>query len=355
MKVFFDARYIRPEFHDGISRYSVDVGSALHTIMPVTFLISDDRQRAFLPPKSKIIKIHRPTSIKEPFTALTLNKYAPDVVYSPMQTMGTLGRNYKLILTLMDMIYYHHRTPPKEFNPLIRLGWRAFHWTYLPQRLILNSADAIVTISHTTKDLFAKTKLTRRPVTVVPLAPKAFDNPPKVIHSQQPKNIIYMGSFMSYKNVETLIKGMRWLQGRTLHLLSRISDERERELRQLIPRGAEVIFHRGVSDEAYARLLADDAIFATASLDEGYGLPVAEAMALGVPAVVSDIPIFREVADKGGLFFDPHDPKKFAQRIAELDDPTVRRRQISAGKKHMKQYSWEASAQILKATIKSLR
>lgn len=355
MKLFFDARYIRPDFHDGISRYSASMGSALAELMPVTFLICDERQRDFLPQKAKVLVIHRPTSIKEPFTALILNKYQPDVVFSPMQTIGSFGRKFKLILTLHDMIYYRHRTPPRELPAPIRLGWRLFHLTYIPQRLVLNQSDMVVTVSETTKEQFLKAKLTKRPIVAIPSAPKLFKKPPSVIHSDLPRNIVYMGSFMTYKNVETLIKAMKWLPGRTLHLLSRISEERERELRLLIPRGAEVIFHRGVTDAEYARILADDAIFATASLDEGYGLPVVEAMALGVPVVVSDLKIFHEVTGNSALFFDPRSPRNFASRIKELDVPALRRRLVASGKKRMKQFTWQASAKALKAAIKTLR
>lgn len=39
--------------------------------------------------------------------------------------------------------------------------------------------------------------------------------------------------------------------------------------------GSEIVFHGGVSDEEYAALLADDALLVSASLDRGYGLPIA--------------------------------------------------------------------------------
>lgn len=355
MKLLFDARYIRPDFHDGISRYSASMGNALNKRMPVTFIVSDERQLDFLPKNAETIMLHKPTSYKEPFSSLILNKYQPDVVFSPMQTIGALGRQFKLILTLHDMIYYHHRTPPREHSPLLRLGWYVYHLTYLPQRLVLNRADLIVTVSETAKQQFLVARLTKRPIVAIPSAPNRFKKPPKIVQTNYPRNIIYMGSFMPYKNVETLIRAMKWLPGRSLHLLSRISDERERELRLLIPRGAEVIFHRGVSDQEYAQLLADDAIVASASLDEGYGLPIAEALSFGVPAVVSDIDIFHEVGGGGALYFNPHDPKEFVARIKELDDPTKKRRIIRAGKKHMKQFTWDVAAGSLEATIKSLR
>ena len=106
MKLFFDARYTRTDYHDGISRYSAELGNALAKLTPVTFLISEEGQKRWFPKNAEFIKIHPGTSLKEPFTALILNKYKPDVVYSPMQTIGTIGRRYTSVLTVHDLIYY---------------------------------------------------------------------------------------------------------------------------------------------------------------------------------------------------------------------------------------------------------
>ena len=353
MKLFFDARYIRTDFHDGISRYSTELGNALAKITDVTFLICDLAQVQFLPKKAKYIQIHSPASAREILTANVLNAYEPDVVFSPMQTMGSRGRNYKLILTSHDMIYYRHSTPPRNVSPLLKIGWRLYHLTYLPERAALNGADIVATVSTTVQREFEKAKLTKRPIVVIPNAPQKFHTH-KVTHTNAPKNIIYMGTFMPYKNVETLIKGMQWLPGRTLHLLSKITPARRKELTAIIPAGADVRFYGGVTDDAYEVLLADNAILASASLDEGYGIPVAEALAMGVPVVVSNIPIFHEVAAGGALYFDPKSSKKFSDRVKELDNKTVRDGIIKIGQNHISSFTWEASARALLNTIKSL-
>jgi len=355
MKLLYDARYIRTDFHDGVSRYSTELGNALAKITDVTFLISNPAQLQFLPKKAKYELIHSPTSFKEPFTALILNKLAPDVVFSPMQTMGTLGRKYKQILTTHDTLYYRHPTPPTNTNigPLLKIGWRLYHATYIPERLALNSADHVVTVSHTVKQELLDAKLTKRPITVVLNAPQKFHSH-KVVHDGIAKNIVFMGAFIPYKNAETLIKAMKWLPGRTLHLLSKITPARRKELTTLIPNGADVRFYGGVTDDEYEALLANNAILASASLEEGYGLPVAEALAFEVPAVISDTPIFHEVAGNGALYFDPTQPKQFADRVKQLDDPVVMQRLIAEGKKHISTYSWDTSAKTLLGAIKSI-
>lgn len=353
MKLFFDARYIRTDFHDGISRFSTELAAEVAKRADVTFLICDDAQVSFLPKNAHTLKIHRPTSAREPFTALILKRYAPDVVFSPLQTMGSLGRTFKLILTSHDMIYYHFRTPPRQFNPLLRLGWRLYHLTYLPQRHALNSADLVVTVSETTKQEFLNTRLTKRPIVVVPNAPRRLSNTPAAL-SQAPRSLVYMGSFMAYKNVETLVEALRFLPDHTLHLLSRISPTRKAELKDRAPRGARIVFHNGVSDDEYAALLQSEAILVSASQYEGYGLPVAEGLALGVPAVLSDIPIFHEVAGDGALFAPATDARAFAHHISSLDDKTTRNALAKKGKAHIAQYSWADSADRLVKAAESL-
>lgn len=353
MKLFFDARYTRTDFHDGISRYSAELGNALLKLTPVTFLISEEGQKKWFPANAEFITIHPGTSAKEPFTALILNKYKPDVVYSPMQTIGTMGRKYKSILTVHDLIYYRHNKPPRFLPLSVRVGWRVYHTSYWPQRLLLKGADLITSVSKTSADDVKQAKMTTKPISVIYNAPQNFNTYP-VRHEDIIKNIVYMGSFMPYKNAETLIKGMEFLPGRTLHLLSKVNPMRKQELEKLIPANASVIFYNGVSDDTYEKLLSDNAVLASASLDEGYGIPVADAIAMGVPTVISDMPVFHEVGGEGATYFDATSPEAFAGAVKQLDDTSYRDQQIALGKAHIAKFSWDASARQLLDDIKSL-
>lgn len=356
MKLFFDARFIRTDYHDGVSRYCTELGNALARRTSVTFIISSKAQLHFLPPDASYVKLHGTTSAKEPLSSLFLNRHKPDVVVSPLQTLGSVGRKFKLVLTLHDMIYYKHRTPPPFLNAALKIGWRAYHLTYFPQRITLNGADIIATVSETSKKEIVDAKLTKRPVIVVPNAARDLSPLLKkpVRLTVPPKNLVYMGAFIPYKNAETLIKGMEWLPGRTLHLLSKIGAKRKAQLEKLIPEGADVVFHGGVSDEQYANLLADSALLVSASKAEGYGLPVAEAQCLGVPAVVSDLEIFREVGGNGALYFDPDNPMDFASKVLKLDDPELVQKLSAESKRQVQKFSWDDSAKSLLSAIKSL-
>lgn len=358
MKLFFDARYIRTDFPDGISRYSSELAEALVKQHPVTFIVSSDEQAAKLPEGSEAVKIHKVDSWLEPFTSMRLNRFGPDVVFSPMQTMGSFGRRFKLILTLHDMIYYVHRVPPPTAKGLVRPIWRLFHMAYWPQRLVLNRADAVATVSQTAREEIARAKLTKRPLIVVSNAARDLTPLLKAPVTQldtPPKNLVFMGTLLPYKNAETLIAMMKFLPGRTLHLCSKVSPSRKSELQKLLPRGADVVFHNGVSDEQYAALLANDAIMASASRAEGFGLPLAEALQLGVPAVISDRPYFREIAgDDGAVFADPNDAENFAQAVQSLDELKVRKEKIAAGQTAVGRFSWDESAKVLLAECRRL-
>jgi glycosyltransferase involved in cell wall biosynthesis len=353
MNIFFDARWTRVDTIDGPSRYGASLATALHELHPITLIIFDKRQLRLFPKNIDYILVNHPFSPRELFIARTLNHHKADVVFSPLQVMGFWGRKYKLIFTLQDVIYYQHPQAP-TFLPLpARIIWRLFHIVYWPQRLLLNRADRIVTVSHTSKKYIQQLHLTKQPISVVYNAPLEIKNPPKPPKTPN-KDIVYMGSFMPYKNVELLIAGMKDLPEYTLHLLSKISPERKTELEKLIPKGAKVKFWNGISDEDYLHLLVGASVLATASRSEGFGLPIIEAMSLGVPVVCSDIEIFHEVGGDAALYFSPDSTVEFSQKVHQLEDIQLRTKVIELGKKQASRFNWRTSAQTLLDIIHKL-
>ena len=349
MKILIDARFTRTDHHDGISRYGAGLIEALSHRAEVTMLIHDRRQLALLPDVPHVL-INSPLSPAELFVARRINRLNADAVFCPMQTMGSFRRRYPLVLTLHDLIYYQNRTPPGFLPPPVRVLWRLYHLAYWPQRLLLNRADVVATISETTRALMQRHRLTRRPIRIVGNAPQPGARP-RSLETPPEKSLLYMGSFMPYKNVETLLSGMAGLPDYTLHLLSRITPQRQRELEALVPAGATVVFHNGVTDDDYERLLRSATALVTLSRAEGYGLPVIEAMALGTPVIAADTPIFREVGGTAALYVDPDSPEKFARAVRTLDDPLRWKDASSAGRTQADTYSWKTSADSLMGAL----
>ncbi len=349
MKIVIDCRYVRFPRHDGISRFTAGLVGALRDQLAETealeLLISDERQLAMLPGGLPWHLVSGPTSPREPFVARQVNRQSPDVVFSPMQTMGALGRRYPLVLTLHDLIYYAHPTPPRDLPWPVRLGWRLYHLAWWPQRMLLNRADSVVTVSETTRALMVAKRLTKRSITVVP---NAADRPAVVAPRVRPSGIelVYMGSFMPYKGVDTLVAALHQLPGARLHLLSRIRPAERERFEAVAPAGSLVV-HDGVSDDEYAELLDQATALVTASHDEGFGIPLVEAMGRGTPVVVSDIPIFREIGGQTALYAAVGDADDFAARITELLAAGEWERRSAAAPAEAARFDWSRSAAVL--------
>lgn len=341
LRIGIDCRYVRIGRHDGISRFTAGIAAHLPDRHDHVLLVSDERQLGSLPADLPWELVPAPTDAGEPLVARHVNRLGLDAVFSPMQTMGSRGRRYALVLTLHDLIYYRNRTPPREFSWPLRLGWRAFHLAWWPQRLLLNGADGVVTVSGTTAGLIAEHRLTHRPVTVAynaadPAEPRAADGP-------RERSLVYMGSFMPYKNVETLaaalpLLGPDW----TLHCMSRVSAADRDRLERLAP-GGSIVFHDGASDEEYLSVLRSATALATASYDEGFGIPLVEAMGVGTPVVVSDIPIFREIGGEVAEYFDPSSPSAVAAAVRRLEARWDAASQASVAQ--AARFRWEDSAE----------
>lgn len=349
MKIVVDCRYVRFPRHDGISRFTAGIVGALRGLLAehesLELLISDERQLAMLPQGLPWHLVSGPTSPREPFVARQVNRVSPDVVFSPMQTMGAFGRRYSLVLTLHDLIYYAHPTPPRDLPWPVRLGWRLYHLAWWPQRLLLNRADAVVTVSETTRVLMRQHRLTKRSITVVP---NAADRPAVVARRERPSGIelVYMGSFMPYKGVETLVEALHSLPGARLHLLSGIRAADRERFEAAAPSGALVV-HDGVSDEEYSALLEGATALVSASHAEGFGIPLVEAMGRGTPVVVSDIPIFREIGGETALYATAGDAGSFAAAVSQLLQPGEWERRSAAAPAEAARFEWGRSAEVL--------
>lgn len=352
MKIVFDCRYTRIGRHDGISRYGSRLVEELSKLHPVTMLISDKRQLELLPDLPWELATS-PTAAIEPFVALQVNRLSPDVVFTPMQTMGPFRRKYALVTTVHDLIYYKHPTPPRNLPWAVRVMWRIYHLTWAFQRALLNRADAHITDSHSTRDQMIEHRLTKNPISVVTLGTDGADDY-AVRTAPTSRELVYMGSYMPYKNVELIARALHQLPGYTLHLMSRADDTVKAQLIALAPESS-LIFHNGASDEVYAETLSRATALVSASRDEGFGLPQVEAMVLGTPVLLSDIPIFREISGPAGGFFDPDEPDELAREVRALEDSAVWQLRSSAARARSADFTWAKGAaalsQVLQDTV----
>jgi glycosyltransferase involved in cell wall biosynthesis len=103
-----------------------------------------------------------------------------------------------------------------------------------------------------------------------------------------------------------------------------------------------------VTDEHLPALYSAASVFAFPSLYEGFGLPPLEAMACGVPVVVSNTSSLPEVVGDAAELIDPTDVDELAAAILKvLDFDSVRHRLINQGQLRAQGFSWRTAAQQL--------
>jgi glycosyltransferase involved in cell wall biosynthesis len=102
-----------------------------------------------------------------------------------------------------------------------------------------------------------------------------------------------------------------------------------------------------VTEEEYLELLANATALLTASRQEGFGIPLVEAMRVGTPIAVSDIPVFHEIGGDAALYFPTDDPDAVADAVLTLADEGEWVRRSRAVVAQSRQFSWEASAKTL--------
>jgi len=109
---------------------------------------------------------------------------------------------------------------------------------------------------------------------------------------------------------------------------------------------SEVIMTGWVEESDLPCIFTGATAFVFPSKYEGFGIPVIQAMACGVPVVISDIPVLREVAGEAALYFDPNDKNDMARAITEIiGNSDLRERLVELGRKRVKEFSWEKCAE----------
>ena len=111
----------------------------------------------------------------------------------------------------------------------------------------------------------------------------------------------------------------------------------------LAPRGIMTFGH--VDRDRLVRLFQASTVFVYPSFYEGFGLPPAEALACGIPTVVSNVSSLPEVVGDAGLQVDPADAGELMAAIRNLLESPARREELRGrGLEQAKKFRWERTA-----------
>lgn len=175
--------------------------------------------------------------------------------------------------------------------------------------------------------------------------------------------VLYVGTLQRQKNLRTLLRAASaFSDGLELRIAGPCTDqERARLHAQIGALGlADCVRHEGyVSADRLRDLYANATALVLPSLIEGFGVPLLEAMAMGVPVVASDIPALREVGGDAVAFVaHPLDPGAWAIAINLLASrPDERAALIARGCERARRFSWpevaDRFALLLHASVSS--
>jgi glycosyltransferase involved in cell wall biosynthesis len=256
------------------------------------------------------------------------------------------------VTTILDVIWVHY---PEAATLL----FRAMGHTVTP--LVGRSSTRILAISQAARDDIAATL--HLDVEKFDVTPLGIEEPPALLVAPNPNAVrerlglgpepivLCVAAKRAHKNLHGLIRAIALLPQEPLQLvLPGSPNDYERELLALAAElGVQerVRFPEWISGEDLEELYRAAACFVLPSFQEGFGLPVLEAMARGVPVACSDNSSLPEVAGDAALLFDPHDEAQIAAQIKRLlGDKELAATLVQRGYRRCELFTWRRTAEL---------
>ncbi len=275
-----------------------------------------------------------------------------DVLHSP-GSAAPLRLPCASVVTILDLIYLRF---PETFP----------FWTRAMVRFLTaasaRAADAVIALSEYSRDeIMWELDVSWDRIHAVPLGGGSVSasrlSPEERVDLLRPLGvrgpfILTVSAAHPHKNLMRLIEGFyRWRCSGGRHQLVVAGIKHDRHFRRLWRRvermdlEGEVVFTGWISEELKSVLFAQAAMFVYPSLLEGFGLPVLEAMRLGLPTACSAVPSLDEVAGDAAERFDPYSTSEIARALeACLNDFALREKLGKAGPAQAAKFSWEKTA-----------
>lgn len=267
---------------------------------------------------------------------------------------GTVLGFIPFVITLHDTMYRRSFSQVRA-KPTLRhrLVYAYKQWA-IPRSI--PGAKAILTVSEFSKnEILNNMAVPGNRVFVTPegvdlkLFKRVARKPPKLF------KILVHGAADDRKNLSNILKAVRILadQGKKFQLVIIGMDEdelkRTRYLQEAIEMdlGHYIEWTGQIPMEMLNQVYAESDLFLYPSRWEGFGLPVLEAFACGVPVIASKTTSLPEVAGQAALLVDPEKPEEIAKAVKQMmEKPALRRQFIRRGLKRVKLFTWEKTARL---------
>lgn len=280
-----------------------------------------------------------------------------DLVHGLANVVPPVHPRLATVVTVLDLIWLRHTT---TMTRRATLGMR------LAVPPSARTADRVIAISRAARDdLVATLKLDPARVDVTHLGVRLDETVAPTPEAELRKRlglgpgpfVLCVAQVRPHKNIAGLIEALAEVPGEDTELVVvGAHTGHEAQLRALAEqRGVAPRVHLPgwVSDADLEGLYGAAACFALPSFEEGFGLPLLEAMRRGTPVACSDASSLPEVAGGAAVLFDPHDPASIAAALGRLlSDAELRQRLVAAGHERCASFTWEATA---RATLESYR
>ncbi len=279
-----------------------------------------------------------------------LRRERPDVYMSPTSFIvpALLPHGIRCVPVVHDFIAFRHEPHDRKAVLLERM--------FLP-RALRRAAHILTTSDATCRDL--RERFPRIPAEAVSavFAGPPRENPPPT--RSDGCTIVCVGTLCPRKNQRRLIEAFTLLPaalrersrlvlvgGRGWHDADIVS----------AARGTPGVGWKGyLADAELDSLLQHCAVFAYPSLYEGFGLPVLDAFARGIPVLTSDRGSLKELAGSAALIVNPEDVRSIADGLAVLLSDAQRREALCArGELRANEYSWRRTANLCDKVLSSL-
>jgi len=256
-----------------------------------------------------------------------------------------------------------------DMAPLDHPEWCGHAFGFWYRRMLPRLAQQcvrIVTVSHFSRQrILAHTHVDPERISVIPngvdarFTPERHDQNAamrKALNLPQGRYVLSVGSLAPRKNIARLLEAWREQEShlpKDMHLILAGDNANHitgGNMDLSFPPRTRQLGH--VPDQWLPALYANAHVFAYISCYEGFGLPILEAMASGVPVLTSNLGALAELAGEAGWQVDPYDLSAIGDGLRRLvEDETLRSRLIPSGLSLASQFTWQRCADATRAAL----